>query len=833
MATIAPPFTEFNESKKDQNWFFRLLNEIRNKKQFLISKNQYDLNQSYFEATYDTSRTRKMYDSFNVPIDDLGILFEPLDLLGSRVNSIVSIIEKMNFQVKANCLDPTAKSKKDEDIDLLKAEAALAPIRKQFANALGLQKPLPVSKPEDFSSDISPIAKNNLDITNPIDEGIFKDYLQRQIWEVAIEIGAQHYLNISEYNEKLKQILRDLINDNCSSAQVVTNSYSGEPELLYVAPYNAYTVLARQPDGKDALGKGWEQPMEVRKIIGVMGKDITMDDLIELLSLAAPMGSNTNYEGIWMYGSHADPTSGFGYPYGTPQDKCCDWQKFLNMQVTLGYLEVKSQNSDVYVHSIDNGNLDTVKENYDFTLPKGYNTVAKVSDLSTDKDRFLEYKFYDVTYKGYYIPQGNFVFGFGKLPLAVRYGTTNELTDFSLVTYKLKGKSMNEKCQPFIKHIFDLWCRMQFFINRSRPSGEMWNIETVRQMAKDIIGVDGNQGKTIDTLKVLESMLSGIYVPQTVNGEQTGGDAMPVHWQTRGLDPTTIDIYNFIQRDKNSIVEITGVSDTLLATSQPNDKTGLGVSQIALQQSLNTIYYLQSALEKIFSDIAFNLNQKVQLIANGNVSEEAYISLSKAIGDKNVEAIKLLGNDPPTSFSISIEFGMNELERQEIKEQVNIMLQGKLITAGQAVFINELKNYKLAALMLGLYEAKNMQMQQAAQQQSLAAPLQLEQVKHQNEMELTALKNKGLADVATITGTFAVKVEDIKAGVKVDTTHIKEISKHISNDTSHQQDLQKTVLDNQLESQNNAADQSHERAMQNAELMNQQKLAAQQPQTAE
>src|SRR4029079_7150130 len=183
--------------------------------------------------------------------------------------------------------------------------------------------------------------------------------------------------------------------------------------------------------------------------------------------------------------------------------------------------------------------------------------VESMADLKKDTDRFLEYKFYDVTYKGYYIPFSNIVFGFGKLPLAVRYGSTNELTDFSICTYKQKGKSINEKCQPFIKHIFDLWCKIQHWINESRASGESFDIDVLRELSTEIIGTGGNETKVMEVLKMLQNMTNTVHKSvKTVEGQVIGGDADPVKQRIRGVDPTVTQLYDFIQRDKNQIIEI-------------------------------------------------------------------------------------------------------------------------------------------------------------------------------------------------------------------------------------------------------------------------------------
>lgn len=347
---ITQPWKEFSPQKKDREWFKRILDDVRNRKQWLCSAERYKTNQAYAEGNYDVQWVKNMYDTVNQPVASLNLDFTPIDILGNRITAIVSMIEKLGFESKANTTDPTARAKRDQDIDLLKAEKSLEPIRKQMAQALGLNEPLPISSEEDFSSDISPIAKNGLDITNPLDEALFKDYLQRQVWEISMEVGMTNYLNQNEYNEKLKMILADLINDNCCAQQVITNSYSGQPQLTYLYPFNVYTLLSKQPDGKDAIGKGWEKNVTIREIIALMGQDINADNLDQLLSLANANG-NTNFAGIWFTVGREDPTMGFSYPApGIEQKNCCLWETFINLTCSLGYLEVKSQNSDLSFH---------------------------------------------------------------------------------------------------------------------------------------------------------------------------------------------------------------------------------------------------------------------------------------------------------------------------------------------------------------------------------------------------------------------------------------------------------------------------------------------------
>lgn len=800
---IEPVFKEFNPEKKDKVWFKRVLDELRNRKLFLCDPRRYEYNQTFAEGKYDTSHLRKLYDTTNQPASELNIDFDPIDILGNRINSIISMIEKQGFMPKAQTTDPTARDKKDADIELLKAEKELEPVRMKMAQAMGLKKPLPIASEEDFSSDVSPVNDLNLDINNSVDEGIFKNYLQRQVWEIALEVGMEHYLNQNEYNEKFKLILADLINHNCCATQVVTNSYSGEAWLSYLYPHNVYTIFAKQNDGKDAIGKGWEKSVSVRDVIGLMGKDITADNLDSLLQLANT-AAGTTYPSIWFSWDRVDPTgiSGFSYPQmGLEQGRCCDWAAFLNMNVILGYLEIKSQNSDLYIHRIVGGNLNTDKESYDYKPPKNIRKVNSIDDLERDSDRFLEYKFYDVTYKGFYLPTLNTVFGFGKLPLAVRFGTKNELTDFSISTQKIKGKSMTEKCIPFIKHIMSLWVKAQYFVNESRPSGESWDIDVVRELSQLILGTTAEQSKIMETLKVLQNNTNTVHrTVKVVGGQPIGGDGDPVKQRIRGLDPTIPQMYDLIREDKNQIIEITGVSDVLLATSSVQG--GLGVSQIALQQSLNTIYYIQSAAQKLFSDICFNISHKIQLIVNGSKTTEAYISIVKAIGERNVKSIKLLGDNPPYSFSIFIEWGMNQIQREQVDKLTELLVQAKSITAAQAFQIKAVKSWKLAGALLSFFETKSLQQQQAAITQQQQAEAAAEAQKHQYKMEEIAAEGQNLANQENIRGQFVIQGKQIDAQNKSEVQSQRDTAKIIHSAQDQEHNIERMHTENQFENQN-------------------------------
>lgn len=783
---VRQDFREFDADKKDTAWFRRVIVELIGKKQWLILPAQYNINMTFADANYDISKTKAKYDAFNIPPEEQFIDFTPLDLLGNRIEAITSIIEKQGFEVKSKCTDPTAVSKREQDIALLKAEKELEPIRKQFAQGLGLSKPLPIASEEDFSSDISPVKEMNLDMTNPVDEGIYKNLFQRQIWEIAVELGISHYFNMSGTREMLKQLVEDMINHHCFSLSCSVNSYSGEPEIERLMPYEAFTILGKRFDRSDAIAKGWERRVSVREAIAFMGRDVTKDELDQFLA-AANSASSTNFIGIWYPELVAHCPENF-----------CEHGQFLNMTCMLGYMEMKSQNSDLYIHSYDNGNILTQKQNLDFQWQQNWTSVERMPKKKNEK--YLEYKFYDVTYKGYYLPSNHFVYGFGKLPLAVRFGSKNQLTDYSIITYRKNGKSMNQKCQPFIRHFFDLWCKYQHFINESRPSGEAWDMDVVREIANDLTGTDGKVGDWISTLKILQNNVNTIYKTKTIDGvKAVGGDGDPIKPRVRGIDPTVRDIVAYMANDLQQIETITGVNSVLLAQAPPTQDTGYKVSQLYLSQSINTIHYIQSAIEQSFSNAGVNVCQKIQFILNDSKSSPAYKAIEQAIGKRNTEAIKQLGKEPPYTFSIFIEFGMTVAQREEVKQVTNLMMQSKAITAAQQMTINSIQNYKLASALLTYYETKAMQQAQQAGQLAFQQATATEDQKTQGKLAEINAQSQGDLAVADKTGEWAYRVKQLEVSGKDQVQDKKEISKQITQDKKHQQSIQEKVIDKQLE----------------------------------
>lgn len=781
---IRSDFLQFDESKKDKAWFARIIDLLIVRKKWLVQPLRYAKNESFSNGDYDISKTKKKYDTFNNKEEDLGIDFQQLDLFGNMERSIISTLEKQGFEPKAKCTDPTAISKKENDIALLKAEEELKEIRTQFAKGLGLSKPLPLAKEEDFSSDIAPVKEMGLDMTNPIDEGIYKNLLQRQIWEIAIELGISHYMNLSDIKELFKMLCRDVINQNAASAQVVFNSFSGQPEIRYLFPQTVYTLLGYRPDRSDAIGKGYEILVSVRDIIALMGSQVTKEELKQVLD-SVNTANNSNYGGIWFPDSVGD----------CPKDYCT-YEAFLEMQGYLGYLEMKSQNADVYHHYMEGELLFTNKLGADFSLPDA-NFIDDMPEK--DGDNYLEYKFYDVTYKGFYVPYTRLVFGFGKLPLATRFGTVNERTDFSIATYNQRGKSMNEQCQPFILHIFDLWCKLQDFINQGKASGWDYNINTVQEIANLLIGTEGEKGNPIQAIKIMQGMVNGIYVPETVDGQQTGGDADPVKQRIRGIDPTAKDIVNMMNNELAQIERITGVNSILLAQAPPQADTGYRVSQLYLQQSINTIFYIQSALNTLLSNAGLNLCQKIQYIANGDKSTPAYKALVQAIGERNVKAVKQLGKEPPYTFSIFIEYGLTELQREEIKQKTTLMLQAGAISAAQSMEIDSINNYKLAAALLGYYERRKGEESLEAAGAAFEQQRILQMEKDNAEMAKINAEGGWKDKVANTQGQWIYKTKELEMGMKDVTTDKKETSKQIIQDKKHDNEIEKFTIEKSVE----------------------------------
>lgn len=807
---IPYPFQEFDAAKKDELWMARLIDALLPGKEFLITYERYHEYRRYAEGTFDTQKYKEQYDLVNKTEKDLVTDFQPLDVMGHIIESILNRIDSEEINITAQCTDALAISKEERDIQLLKVRKKLQPDLDKISRALNLKTPLQFpdkvekngQRVDTFSSDVSAIDKMKL---NPDDEGdmeIFQDVYQRQHKEIAIEDSVEHYFKVSDVKELRKKSAIDDIIGGRMSIQNRMNNFSSQPDISYIPPYEAFVVGGKRKDRKDADGMGWEGARTIRQLLQYMGKTLDVENLDKILALANT-ASNCAYNCIDGYERYFNKNKEWGEDGALKQS--CSWSTFIEMRISLGYIEIKSQNADAY----------ELLEKYGQEYEQKINTSAySEHDLKKKK---IEHRYYDVTYKCYYIPGlFNRCYAFGKVPMQMRFGNQNELTDFTIQVYVERGQSLIKRCMPLIKHLCSLWYKYQYFVSKAMPSGEMWDMDAVRKVAQKVLEADGDNSSPEDIVRLYETQTSILYKSKNEDGSPVGGDGVPMKKRERGVDPSVKEIVLLMNNTMNMIRDIMG-SNALAEGQEPQANEPEKLAEIAVKGAFASTNFITSGIRKLLSNTATVTGWYVQQIVDSD-DQEAIDAVTKAIGEDNVKVLRTLQGESPAKYSIFLEDTMTSTQKLELNQLIDGLISKGQLPAGIGLQIKGIKNYKTASAVLGFQERRALSMAMQKQQQQIQ--LELQQKSAESQLKINEINAKSAGDLQKekeITAR-AIQVEQIKAGSK-DALSTKAGVRKIVQDT-HAASLQTdhTMLESKLE--NNSSDQAKDNMQQDNSQQN-------------
>ncbi len=762
---------EFDAKKKDKEWAKTVNMLILINSEFLVSQETYSFLKSYSVGDYDTEQFKlNFYDRETILKNDpsqIRIDFQPIDLLSVYRHVITSAIDKQPLNTECKCTDETAISKMEEDIAKKRVyKQQIEPFLKLSTKALG-GNPNMVKEQDTagYNSNMDQADALGLDMSNPLDEQIWKSSLQRAKWESSLEVAIDHFFNLSDEKELRKKWVHDYFDCNVIASQTATNSASGLPETMYLKPYSVYTVNATRPDRSDAIGMGYNRIMSVKTFLELFIKEVNDEDELNEILVAANIQTGMIYTGIW-------------YGHGEQPEGTCTWGEFLGMSLKVGYIEWKTQNIDNYESVDEYGTTNVYKRPSDFEPKKG-------------KKSKLEKRFYESIYKWYFLRDNAVsVYGFGLLPNQIRKGTFSELSDFSIQIYFEEGQSMTERAIPHIQRFFDLWTKYQYLWLKAKASGTAYDLDSVYKIMQDIKAPDGGALDPISYVRFLESTTDFLYKSaKDESGNPLGGDGTPFKKVERGVDVATVqELIAGMTLQINYIRTVTGINEVRTGGTPQDNGQGYKVSVFNLQRSQDATYYIESGLYKLIGNQANWIAYATQEIITEK--DYTYDSLVEAIGQYNVDCIESLDNKNPKSFSIFTGISMTDLEKVEVSQDAQLLAQQGVISLANKYMVEEAGSYKQARQLLAYFQEKSLQQASQSKQQETAMAMQLEDKKHQDKMQELALTTqsayKTATDVAYIQKGEKQMTEAIKSDTKqkmqtekLKATQVKSLQDHL------------------------------------------------------
>ena len=653
-------------------------------------KIRYSRNRAYAEGSQDIGKYKDLLD---VQGDTayLNIDFTPVSIIPKFVDVIVNGMVNQEYDVKAESIDPIAAKERLNKKNQMYADMMTKDFTENLEDKTGLSL-----APKGFVAD------------TPEEIEMFMSLNYKQNVEIALEKAIDYTLDISDYDETKRYMIRDLVVLGLCSAKVSLSPSTGL-SIRHVDPANLITSFSAKPDYKNIRHAGEIYSITIADLKQMAGDEFDEDDYQKIAKEYAGKNNNPMTYGDRAYYDNGNET----YDYDKFSVNILD-AEFITSH-TLNY--EKKEN--------DFGGFSVNKKSSNYKPPK--KSKNKRESLNSNVK---------VIYTGKYIVNTDYIFNYKMMENMPR--SKSNLADINLSyiiyqpnLYKMKSKSLVDRMIPFADQIQLAHLKIQHTLAKARPKGAAFEVGSLENVSKG----DGGTFTPMELQEIYDQTGNIYYRRIDDEGNMTG--ALPIAELENGIGRDFITLINVYNHNLQMIRDVTGVNEARDA-SKPSSEALVGVQKLALLASNNATRDINDAYLNVTQRVSKCISMRMQDLINYKGLHSMY---SNIIGDTAMHSIEMMKKLSIHEFGITLEVAPNEEERQLMEQNIQISLSQKELRLEDAIMIRSIKNIKMANQMLILRRQKYRQEQQ---QQAQMASQQNAIIQQQSAQQSAQLKQQEL-----------------------------------------------------------------------------------------
>jgi len=624
---------------------------------------RFDTLRSYAGGYQDTDQYR---DLLNVKGD---LSFVNLDwsvvpIIPKFVDLIVNSITNYEYSIKANAIDPLSVSKRKKKEMEMKTKM----LSKNFL--MGLQAESGI-----------PMLDDNEEIAETEDEiELFMQLGYKQAAEIAIEQGLTLAMDINDWKELAKRIVRDLV--VVGTACVKTELDHRGVIIRYVDPLYFVSSTPLSPDHKEITWGG-----ELRRVTISALKDETgnqIDD-VEWRTIAE------RFKGM-----HDNPTSFNSSPITTSSGTYFEYDKFL-IDVFDGQFKVPNSLKTEKKYN-KYGNYTVYKKEDTYQAPKKskYKRDVKQTD-------------YECKYSGKWIVGTDVLFDYGKAKNQIRAKSSLSKTylDYIVYTPNLNRKINQSFCErmiPFGNQIQLVHLKLQQTIAKARPKGVAIEVGSIEN-------IQNGKGGTFSSLEVIDIYdQTGNYFFRYIDDDGLPNQAKPIAELEGGVGGAINELLVEYDHNLRMLRDVSGINEAREG-SMPDKDSVVGVAKMNLIASNTATKGIHDAYLNLYKRTAEAAVLMIQDLVYYGKPYKGYVG---AIGQHAMDVLEVSKDVSLYEFGISIEAAPDERERQQLEFDMRSAIDQKELRPEDASMIRSIKNTKLANQYMLQRRKKYMQEQAEA-----------------------------------------------------------------------------------------------------------------------
>jgi hypothetical protein len=522
--------------------------------------------------------------------------------------------------------------------------------------------------------------------------------------EMMIEAALKDVENRSNWDEIESDILKDIFENNIIAVRDYTNVMTGMVECQRIDPLDlTYTLDENKEVAKAGVFKRFtianlRKELASKNVFECEGSPITEDYLKNLAVTYGGIFGNRSTDMISL-----DPR----------EDKTYEYDDFI-----------------IYVFegewACNDSTFKTMRQ-----TKHGNTLIYEEQKMRTDtENRKTVQQSVKVFRQAKWVIGSEIVWDWGLAYDIPRPKESEARSSFSI--RRLPGKSMVEANKLHADQIQLCHLRLQNAVAMAPNSGLAYEYSSLQGMS---LGEKG--AKPLDLIRMRNQTGNVVYKATVHRGGMISPNiGNPIFELKGGIGPLLQELIQIITISLESIRENTGLN-AVVDASTPQQDQGLGVSQIAMAATNNSLKPIYNSYIFIRNRLAQNCAMRIQLIAK---YKKEYPGYFRVLGRTGWEILKITSDVAYVNYGFKIQALPNQKHIQDIEVAAANAVKAGTLTWGEYITVKRMilagSSLKYVQAFIVNREVKKAQEMQQMQQQNIEQNAQVQQQSAQQAVEL-------------------------------------------------------------------------------------------------
>tara|TARA_R110002074_G_scaffold189465_6_gene355281 strand:- start:11356 stop:13842 length:2487 start_codon:yes stop_codon:yes gene_type:complete len=645
----------------EHEWFYIKSGNTQNA--FYDKRLKMDEQRKYARGEHDTGLAKKLISDGTDGESYTNYDWRPIQILPKFIKLVVNQMLERLYEIDAQAVDGISQGLRDEYKSILQKNMYAKGMLQDAKDLMGI--------------DLVPSGLGEIpDSDAEIDLHMKLKY--KPAIEIAIEQALKYTLELNEYDETQKALLRDLTEIGVAAIHHRTDPVKG----IVVERRDPADMVWAYPT-KSNFGNvnyyGVVRRLTINEVQRLSGKKLTNEELLKF------------------------------------QNVSNEWQGYNRISNEFWYRGEDLTNSMVDVLDFTFKTTKVTKFKKKYKKNGGFSIIEKPStfikpDHILEKEEAQGYKEYDILenvdevwYEGSLILGSDMIFNYRECSEMIRpEGFINNRVDSSYIVYApemYQGRiqSLVDRVIQYVDQLQQIQTKIQQFVAKAKPNGIWIDVDGLQELD---LG-DGNSFDALDLIRYYDETGNLLGTSRLADGGYTNG-ALPIkelnNGAMAGLEQL-MNAYNFHFQMFRDAIGIGQGADGAL----PDPRTSNGALQ--QQQTLSNVatrYILDSQL-KMTQYLANGLSLRLKDIFRYSNLRDAYIN---SIGQVNVDVLDSIGSLHLHDFGITIKLKPDAQDKAMLEANIQAEIaQGNLGTE-DGIDIRKIQNISVANEMLKVRKDK-------------------------------------------------------------------------------------------------------------------------------